>query len=65
MGVLPEYRGLGLGECLMRACLNYVHQHHVKPCQLITQPFRKAAIGLYEKLGFRVVRENRIYEKCL
>lgn len=65
VGVLPEYRGLGLGECLMRACLNYVHQHHVKPCQLITQPFRKAAIGLYEKLGFRVVRENRIYEKCL
>ena len=32
---------------------------------LITQYFRKPAVGLYKKLGFRVARELRPYEKKL
>lgn len=65
VGVLDEHRGKKLGEALMVECLNYTKLHRVTPCQLITQPFRTAAVNLYEKLGFRKVRENRIYEKPL
>lgn len=65
VGMLEEHRGKKLGEALMVECLNYTKQHGVVPCQLITQPFRTAAVSLYEKLGFRKVRENRLYEKSL
>jgi ribosomal protein S18 acetylase RimI-like enzyme len=65
VGVLDTHRGKRLGEMLMRTCLNYTKHHGVQPCQLITQPFRQGAVPLYEKLGFRLVRENRIYERSL
>lgn len=65
VALYPEHRGKRLGEMLMAACLNYTKRLGVKPCQLITQPFRKPAIKLYERLGFRKARENRIYERLL
>lgn len=65
VGVIPEYRGKKLGYTLMIACLNHAHRLKATPCQLITQPFRTPAIRLYESLGFRLVRENRTYEKTL
>ncbi|MEN6548481.1 MAG: GNAT family N-acetyltransferase [Armatimonadia bacterium] len=65
VAVYSEHRGLRLGEMLVGACLNYAKRLGVKPCQLITQPFRVPAIKLYERLGFRKVRENRTYERLL
>ena len=62
VGVVEGHRGLHLGELVVRACLNYVKDKGIKPCQLITQPFRVPAITLYERLGFRHVRDNRTYE---
>lgn len=65
VAVYSEHRGLRLGEMLVATCLNYTKRLGVKPCQLITQPFRVAAIKLYERLGFRKVRDNRVYERLL
>lgn len=65
VGVVEGFRGLRLGEMLVRSCVNYVKGLQVKPCQLITQPFRIPAVTLYERLGFRLVRENRTYEMKL
>lgn len=65
VGVREEHRGKRLGELLMYACLNHAQRHQVRPCQLITQRFRTAAVTLYEKLGFRFMRDNHIYEKSL
>lgn len=65
VGVEEGFRGLRLGEMTVRSCLNYVKSLDVKPCQLITQPFRVPAVTLYERLGFRHVRENRTYEMAL
>jgi len=64
VGVVDGHRGLRLGEIIVRLCLNYIKARGV-PCQLITQRFRVPAVTLYEKLGFRVRRENRTYEKSL
>lgn len=65
VGVVEGHRGLRLGEMIVRSCLDYVKALDVKPCQLITQPFRVPAITLYQRLGFRHVRENRVYEMKL
>lgn len=65
VGVAEGFRGLRLGEMIVCACLNYVKDLRVKPCQLITQPFRVPAVTLYQRLGFRHVRENRTYEMAL
>ena len=65
VGLLPEERGKRLGEALMVACLNYLKRRAVVPNCLISQYFREPAVALYRKLGYRVVRECRTYEKRL
>ena len=65
VGVLPAERGKRLGEALMVAALNYLKGRDVYPNCLVTQYFRKPAVALYEKLGFRTVREWRTYVKPL
>jgi mycothiol synthase len=62
VGVLAEYRGLGLGRALMVACLNYAQRFRPQPLVLVTQRYRTAALRLYEALGFRVAAEYRRYE---
>ncbi|MGQ9731735.1 MAG: GNAT family N-acetyltransferase [Candidatus Zipacnadales bacterium] len=65
VGVLPEARGRGIGEALMVTCLNYLKQRNVRPNCLLTQYSRRSAVALYEKLGFRKIREHRTYVKVL
>ena len=65
VGALAEERGKGLGEALMLAGLNYFKALEADPCVLVTQHFRVPAVTLYEKLGFRLVREEQIYIRKL
>ncbi len=65
VGVLPEYRGKGLGRALVTACLNYAKPFQPRPMVLVTQPYRKTAVAIYESLGFRTVREWREYSAPL
>ncbi len=65
VGVLAEYRGLGLGEALVVACLNWLAKRGADPVLLVTQPFRVPAVRLYEKLGFRTMAAWHRYVKDL
>ena len=65
VGVLPEYRGLGLGKALMVAGLNYCVERGLSPVSLNTEPFRAAALALYLKLGFEAVATAYRYRKEL
>jgi len=65
VGVLPEHRGRKLGEALVTAALNYLVERDIRPIALNTEPFRKPAIGLYEKLGFEFAAFNYRYRKDL
>lgn len=65
VGVLPEFRGRGLGRALTVAGLNYCVERHLSPVTLNTEPFREAAVALYLKLGFKTVAQGYRYYKQL
>lgn len=52
MYMLPECRGLGIGQKLVEACLEYARQMHYTQCYLETLPDMVAAQKLYQKMGF-------------
>jgi putative acetyltransferase len=52
MYFLPEVRGLGLGETLLRRCLDTARSLGYRTCYLETLGGMDAAVALYEKLGF-------------
>lgn len=51
--LLPQSRGLGLGNALAKACLAFASQQGYQQCYLDTLSTMQAAIILYEKLGFK------------
>jgi putative acetyltransferase len=52
MYYLPEARGLGLGDRMLRLCLATARDLGFKRCYLETLSGMDAAMRLYEKLGF-------------
>ncbi len=53
MYFLPEARGLGLGEALLRHCLAVAGELGYRTCYLETLTGMDQALKLYGKLGFR------------
>jgi len=51
--VLPEHRGKGIGEALMRHALKVSKERGFAQTGLMVNTKNKAAWSLYEKLGFR------------
>jgi len=56
MGIIPEYRGRGLGNRLIAAALVQARQAGLIRIELSVHSDNPQAIGLYEKVGF--VREG-------
>lgn len=52
MYLLPEVRGYGLGEKVLRACLDTAHEFSFTTCYLETTSRMLQAQNLYQKLGF-------------
>ena len=57
MGVLAAYRGQGIGQRLMAACIAKARQRGITRIELQARIDNIAAIALYERMGF--VREGR------
>jgi len=55
MYFLPEARGLGLGERMLRHCLEAARGLGYRQCYLETLTGMDAAMRLYAKLGFRPI----------
>jgi ribosomal protein S18 acetylase RimI-like enzyme len=53
MGVLPEYRGKGLGPRLLRACIAAAVERGITRIELDVRVDNHRAIRLYEQQGFR------------
>jgi RimJ/RimL family protein N-acetyltransferase len=53
MGLLPDYRGRGIGTRLLSACLNRTQTTALEKIELQVFADNAAAIALYQKLGFQ------------
>ena len=53
IGILPEYRGRGLGQALMTRALTAARQAGVLRVELQVRADNARAIALYRRLGFR------------
>lgn len=51
--LLPSSQGLGIGKTLTQTCLNFAVEQGYQQCYLDTLSSMQAAIGLYERCGFR------------
>ena len=55
MAVSPEFRGQGIGDTLMEACIRYAVKERKSRITLDSNTKQIAAINLYRKYGFREV----------
>ena len=60
IGVLPEYRGRGIGAALLRAC---EAQLDVPVIRLVVRQSNLTAIRLYERFGYAMLGKWRRYYK--
>ena len=56
MYFLPEARGRGLGERMLRLCLDRAREFGYRRCYLETLSGMDAAMRLYQRLGFRALQ---------
>ncbi len=57
--VLPEFQGIGLGGWLFRAGVGEIRRMHPAPCRMeLNVNRRNRALGFYEHMGMRRVREG-------
>ncbi len=56
MGILPEFRGQGLGKSLVMKALIGFHESGMKRVSLEVTSENEKAIELYQSLGFKIIR---------
>ncbi len=61
LAIVPEYRGRGLAKALMTEFLEEAVRHKAPDAWLEVAVTNEEARGLYEALGFEVVRTRRMY----
>ncbi len=61
LGVLPEYRGRGIGKKMTNICMDLARKNGEKTIALHTSDFMDDARHIYESLGFKILREVDSY----
>jgi mycothiol synthase len=65
VGVLPEYRGRGIAEALIRQTLGYLASRGMNTATLFVEDRNTAARHLYDKLGWkRVYRTDHYWKRA-
>lgn len=57
VGVLPEFERCGIGKKLTQMCIDFAKQSGEKTVALHTSEIMPAARHIYEKFGFRILKE--------
>jgi ribosomal protein S18 acetylase RimI-like enzyme len=57
VGVSKEYEGKGIGKKLTQMCVDFARETNEKIIALHTSEFMDAARHLYEKIGFKLIKE--------
>ena len=61
IAVHPDFRGMGIGEHVLRHVINHVKFRGARLITLEVRPSNTAALGLYRKLGFRLLGIRKGY----
>lgn len=61
IAVHPDFRKIGLGEMLLRDCLDFSCDRGLKLAVLEVRTSNNSAIKLYEKIGFKTLRVRKKY----
>ena len=61
IAVLPNHQQKGIGQALMREATQAMVNYKAKECYLEVRESNLAAVWLYKKLGFKIVRTHRKY----
>lgn len=56
IAVHPDHRGKGIASRLIGAALDYLKEKGIREVKLTVEIVRRGAIGLYEKLGFKIYK---------
>ena len=59
--VRPPWRNRGLARCLITAALAHLRDHGLQRAQLSVRAENDNALSLYQKLGYEVAEETRLY----
>jgi ribosomal protein S18 acetylase RimI-like enzyme len=62
-GVHSEFRGLGLGRAVLSEALRRMYHHGVDNVYAETDKQRRAALALYEAVGFRLLQDVLVFRK--
>ena len=57
VSVNPKYRGRSIGERLTRKCIDMARENNETVMALHTSEIMKGARHIYEKIGFRILKE--------
>jgi mycothiol synthase len=57
----PEYAGLGIGKALTITALNYLKYQGLKDAMLYVDFDNKAALNLYNSIGFKTINKDVLY----
>ena len=59
MYLVPSWRGMGIGKKLLSELIAYAKKQGMEQIELTTTSTQVAAIGLYKKHGFKLVKEMK------
>lgn len=65
LGVLPSYRGKGLGYQLLLKASEFSREHDLNALELVVDGQNDAAKGMYEQMGFQEKRAILVFHKAL
>ncbi|MGO1369036.1 GNAT family N-acetyltransferase [Senegalia sp. (in: firmicutes)] len=67
IGVLEKYRGLNIGEILIRKAIDIARENKIKKIILFSNHILKHALDLYKRMGFKEVefQDNKYKESDL
>lgn len=61
IGLLPDYRGQGLGKLLLEEALAQLRNYGVKTFKLSVSAKNERALELYQQFGFRIHEKSSVY----
>jgi mycothiol synthase len=65
LGVLPAYRGKGLGYQLLLKAAEFSRMHELNALELVVDGQNDGAKGMYEQMGFQEKRAILVFHKAL